>query len=295
MPGKIKFPNISNLIDRYLAGESIQELADEIVGSYKVVHRRFKSADVPLRGRRIDVQDIDAYIVRYLAGESEKSLSREMGCAREVLRRRLIESGVTPRNRSDGVTARWAKTDDAGRDAMLVNAHAAVRGRTVTTDERSRSAKSRERTQSGSVLSESILAADLRSLGYTVAQQKAISIYNIDIALEGPPLAVEVFGGGWHAYGRHVARFHERVKYLLDSGWHVLIVWVDGRRYPITADCAKHIHSFAQELRSDPSTGCQYRVILGNGETAPVRKSYLNTLADIERFSHSINAAGGAD
>lgn len=295
MSRKIEFSNFDNLIERYLAGESTYELASEIGISVSVIIRRLKGAGIAMRGVRKNISNIDTYIARYVAGESEKSLSAEMGISRPAFRRRLHESGVHIRDRSEGMSARWAITDDAGRAAMLTHAHAVTKGRKMTIDERSRNARSKEIAMSGIVLGESLLAQHIESLGYTVSHQKAIGIYNIDIALNEFPLAVEVFGGGWHAYGRHLARFHERVKYLLDSGWHVLIVWVDGRRYPITINCAKYIHALVQELRINPTDGCQYRVILGNGETAPVRKSYLNTPTDIERFSHSINAAGGAD
>jgi len=288
----IKEPNIDDLIQRYLAGESVDELARKNDISVQSIYRRFKKNGIPLRGPRLDIPNIDAYISRYLAGESENALSRELGVAREVLRRRLIENGVTPRSRSRGMTARWALATPEDKSAMLTNAHIASTGRKATVAERISQAITREKNLSNADISEHILSEFLAALEYTVTLQKAVGIYNLDIALNEFPLAVECFGGGWHSSSRHLARFHERTKYLLDSGWHILIVWIDSRRYPLSVGCAQYIHSLIQELSSNPPVRCQYRVILGNGETAPIQSSYLNTPSDIERFGHSVDSAG---
>jgi len=290
MTRKIELPNIDDLFIRYTTGESVKELAKSFGISQNTVLRSLKSGGVPIRTRKINVTNRSELLTRYCNGESEKSLSAEAGVNRDVFRRWLKEAGISPRNRSDGMIARWAIANREERIALLTKAHAAIRGRKISREAKLKHAITVEkRWESFASAAENVLASNLAALGYTLVQQKAIDIYNIDIALNEFPLAVEVFGGGWHAQGFHKRRFHERIKQIFDSGWNVIIVWVDGRRFPLTADCANYIHAFVQQSSVHPSVSREYRVIFGNGELAPISELYLNTPADIERFSHSID------
>lgn len=120
------------------------------------------------------------------------------------------------------------------------------------------------------------------SAGVETTLQKAIGPYNADLAAY--PVAVEIFGGNWHARGRHAARFPDRVRYFLDQGWNLVIVWVlDRRRWqsaiPLTPAAADYIASFVQLTRRDPSTRGQYRVIWGDGKEAATDGLDLNELA----------------
>ena len=290
MTRKIEFTNTNDLINRYVSGEPAKEIARSLGVSYNVIARILRENDIPIIGRKIDHPNRIGFIDRYIAGESEKSLSSEAGINRYVFRRWLKDAGISPRNRSAGMIARWVMTDSDGRAAMLTNAHIAAKNRIDTVECKIARAITKERIgRDRASIGENILTNDLVSLGYSIIQQKAVGVYNIDIAIDGHPVAVEIFGGGWHASKQHISTFHERVKYLFDSGWHVIIVWVDGLRFPLTSDCAKYIHSFVNELSRYKPVNRQYRVILGNGKTATIRKSYLNTPADIERFCHCVD------
>lgn len=238
-------------------------------------------------GPKIHISNFDDILCRYQAGESENKLASELGVSRQVVRRHLLESGIQPRGRSEAELIKWQRMTPEQRDRQVAAAHIAARGRTVSWEEKCRRAKALEGYDYLIVPVETELAEFLRSRGLDVTQQKAVGAYNIDVAINLPTVAVEVFGGQWHTCAEHKTRHYKRVKYLLNEGWHVLIIWVDARRYPISVGAHKYIISFTEELRRNPPALSEYRVILGNGEDAPIASSYLNTPADIKRLRGS--------
>lgn len=223
---------------------------------------------------------------RYEAGESLNKLAREVGISRFTITQRFRDIGIGIRTISDTMFARWANATPKQREAMLSRAHSVAKGRKVTDQERIQQAITREKTLSGATPAEYLLAGWLCESGVGITQQRAVWIYNLDIAIHEPPFAVEICGGGWHSHGRHLSRFHERIKYLLDGNWKVVIVWVDGLRHPLTRQCADHIVALTKLTGGNPAFGgVPYWVILGDGNTASICKTYLNTPADIERLS----------
>lgn len=104
------------------------------------------------------------------------------------------------------------------------------------------------------------LVAMLRARGIDLVQQKAIGPYNVDIATGS--VAVEVFGGGWH----NTHRDGVRLRYFLNRGWSVIVVWVDTKQYPLTADAAEYVVAHCELAKSNPAAARGYRVIRGSGE-----------------------------
>lgn len=237
--------------------------------------------------RIIEFANADNLIRRYVAGESENKLAREVGVSRSAFRNLLLKYKVVPRTQSESEFVKWKFMRPESRVSQVAAAHRAAKGRVATIDELTRRATSRERTFSNVSNDEIILATHLRDFGYSVTQQKAVHVYNLDIALDEFSIAVEVFGGGFHAYGSHLIRFFERTKYLLDSGWNVVIVWVDRVRYPMSIGASERVISYVEEFSRDPSIRGQYRVILGNGQNASACESKFNSRSVIERLSCS--------
>lgn len=233
---------------------------------------------------KIEVPNIDNLLKRYVAGESENELAREAGINRWTFRSRLLAAGITPRNQSQSETLKWASMTPAQRERQTAAAHKATKGRKASVLERIKRALTVEKKTIHTSPVEIELAQRLRDRGVNITPQKAVHMYNVDIAVNAPPIAVEVYGGHFHASGSHATRHHKRTKYLLDRGWSVLIVWIHARNYPLGVGCDDYIVSMIDELRRNPSTGSQYRVILGNGKLAPISKSYFNTPADIKRL-----------
>jgi hypothetical protein len=98
-----------------------------------------------------------------------------------------------------------------------------------------------------------------------IAHQRACGPYNIDL-LAGETIAVEVYGGGWHANGRHAARHGERTRYLLDRGFDVVIVWVEKKYGRAWVGALKHVVADLERSDRTPSAVREYRVIRRRGE-----------------------------
>lgn len=299
MPRILKDRHIDNLGRRYLAGETMTELAREVGVHVETLRKAFLRRGVYQKGKgpriapeRVSINGWDNILARYLAGESENSLSAELGINRWTFRQRLLKSDVAPRGRSEAETMKWASMTSDKRRSQVAAAHAATRGRTVSIEEQEARARTKARTLTKAVPIEFDLIDMLSSRGIDTIPQMALGPYNVDVAIDTPPIAIEIFGGGWHAYGDHRALFHKRVKYLLNCNWSVIIIWLDSRRYPLGPAAVDYIVTFVKHLRSQPAGWCEYRMILGNGQSAPIRKSYLNTPADIKRLGCSTDAAG---
>lgn len=208
------------------------------------------------------VLDDAAVVDRYVGGESENAIAKSLGVNRFVIRRRLLEAGVRPRSQSSSERVKWASMSADQRAAQIAAAHDATRGRKASRSERENRAATVEELGISTPMEARIMAW-LRDRGEQPRAQVACGPYNIDIAVRS--VAVELFGGGWHAHGSHRARAAQRARDLFDAGWQLLIIWTDRRR-PLGEVVADHIIAFAEETSSDPTRPPQYRVIWGNGQ-----------------------------
>lgn len=250
---RIDLPNLDNLIERYQAGATARELADEIGVSSQVILRNLKRAGVQTRrpGNQRHVVP-DEIIQRYVAGESALDLSRDSGLHEAIIRRELRERGIPIRPR------RSYKTN-------MRPAHDAVRGRHHTIDEKLLRAK----TNAARVLHASkyeIAFSDLLTdRGVEHVPQRQVGPYNIDLAVTELPIAVEIRGGNGGSHREpHRAK---RLEYLLSEGWNVLEVLVRyGRHRPVTGASADYLVAWLEELRGNPAAACQHRVVWANGE-----------------------------
>jgi len=232
----------------------------------------------------LKIPHFDNLLSRYMAGEPEHKLAREWGISRYALHSHLLESSIHVRTQSEMEFLKWSKMTPKQRANQTRNAHVATRGKKLPIETQIKRAKTVEQLQRPIAPAEKLLAQWLSAAGLSITQQKAVFIYNLDITINEPPIAVEIFGGYWHAYGTHLARFHQRTKYLLDSGWHVVIVWVDGIQHPLDVACADYIIALANELSTNPLVARQYRVIWGDSKSPPTAERYFNTTATIERL-----------
>lgn len=214
--------------------------------------------------RKIEGIDTDDLIHRHEAGESLEAAAHRLNVSRPLLYRRLAEVGFRARNQSEAMFVRMARTPRLERLRLVKRAHDAVRGKRQTDEHRVKIAQTRERTIRPTRTERKLIAL-LRRRSFSVVAQKAVGPYNIDVAITEPPIAVEVFGGRWHATGRHAARFRKRTDYLLNHGWHVIIIWVM-RDYPLEVGAANEVVAFTKMLSSNPATQCQELVLRGDGK-----------------------------
>jgi very-short-patch-repair endonuclease len=200
----------------------------------------------------------------YQSGISIKELSERFNIARTGITRRLKSTGIKLRNRSDAMYLRMSHTSSEERCRLSAAAHAAVRGKRRSEEELIK----RANTKGGDLRFSSrveLAAIDmLREQGFEIYPQKAIGKYNVDIAITEPPIAVEIFGGSWHSTGRHATRFNERIEYILNAGWNIVIVWVL-RDYPLEVGAINYIVAIAEKLRSTEPVRGEKHVIRGDG------------------------------
>ena len=236
---------------------------------------------MPRIRKNIDVENL---VKLYQSGVSEKKLADTFGINRWTVRQRLNSIGTHIRGRHEAELVKWRGMDIEHRAKRMEVVHKAARGRIATIAEREKRALTMERLQLRIVPVETTLADWLREAGLNITQQKAVGIYNLDIAINKPPIAVEIFGGGWHNTEHHLRIFYKRTKYLLNLGWSVVIIWLNARYFPLEIRSRDQIISIVDFIRANPTSGSQYQVFLGNGKPAPRNRNYLNDWATIERL-----------
>lgn len=272
---------IADLIKAYESGKSIGESAAVAGVSITVANREVRKAGVwENRQRRATPPGL---VEDFLGGESVKALAARHGIERSSVYRMLGEAGIDGRGRSSAMRLRWQHATDTERGAMLDAAHDTTRGRTPADAERTAIA----RAKGGQTMSayERDLGAAIAAKGISVAYGVPCGRYNIDI-VAGASVAVEVFGGNWHAYGRHAARFGERSRHVLDAEYDLLIVWAGKRTFDPVA-CAEHVVALAQLPDRNPSGRRQYRVIRGSGQVLAVREDDGNEIPLVVPFGGS--------
>lgn len=294
MAAKCSAIDLENAINRYIAGEthdaiwrtspgvSPERLTKEIIDrglkrDPKIDHSRSGNTRAQNLRRSLGIDDGDV-IRRYVGGESEKALAASFGCSRGVIRTLLNESGINPRNRSEGMYMRMAQSTPEQIAALTQAAHDAARGRSPSMEERCKIARSKQVNIYHQSPSERVLLAMLAERGiFDGIPQLAIGPYNVDIGAD--PVAVEVFGGGWHGFGHHAVSLPKRVNYLFDAGWNVIVVAVTANQVELTERAADEVVAFIEQSRRDPTFRRQYRVIRGSGNATSLFRLDLDKAA----------------
>lgn len=227
---------------------------------------------------------------RYLSGTSEKQLADEFDVSRCVIRLRLLESGIQPRGRAEAERLKWSLRKLRPNYRGIVkrqcsDAWKAATGRKKSFTEKVKFAESMAGKGRGKGeffvgdLHDALVARDI-----SVSWQHPIGCYNVDLALDELPIAVEIQRPGLKT-AKVMARtghstMQERLEYILDRGWSVLYIWcppgykyrgkepIPGTRYErFDVDAvADQTVAFLQATRGNPSTCGQYGMIGGHGQ-----------------------------
>lgn len=233
--------------------------------------------------------DADDLVRRYLAGESVYGLSLALGVDRSVIARHLRESNITLRSHSDAGIIRARRMTPAQRKTQATAANCAAKGRRKTIAEQCLTAQTRQRRGIGISSYERNLTSLLHKRGIDAIPQLAIGPYNCDLGAD--PVAVEVFGGGWHWHGYHARIVEKRFRYILNAGWTILVIAVS-KLYPITNETADYIATFIQRARRDPSLRRQYRMIRGDLEFMASGRLDDDEISIVPTFTRGRNALG---
>ena len=210
---------------------------------------------------KIVLDDLDYFIKEYFSGKSVKWLATQYGTCRQVIVRILNEHGITQRNRSQSMFNRMAQLNSKERKQLSQAAHDAVRGMTHSEESKIKRAFNHEQTKIRKGWGENQLITWLQKRSYKPIWQKAVNIYNIDIAI--PPVAVELLIAAAHPLCRPSDR--KKIEYLTNHGWFVLYICLRHRRY-FTEAIADYIVFVLNSVKRDPSLVGQYWVVRGAGK-----------------------------
>ncbi len=273
MTRKIEPANVEELYQAHMRGETVDSIRLRLGVTAKVVVRWFRQAGhVPRTSKQAREQmrgftdaEIPALYARYVAGESSVDIARSVGCHSAVLRLVFRRAGLAIRSESDAHRTEASRRTATERAARAAAAHDACRGKRQSRGHREKIAVTKERLLSHVGPEEKRVIALLRSRGISAAPQRAFGPYNVDV-LAGETVAVEIFGGHWHATGRHLARHSKRVRYLLDAGLHLVVIWIDGAHGDRWIRGLDEVVALTELARGDPAARRQYRVVWCDGE-----------------------------
>jgi hypothetical protein len=267
-------------------------MARQLGVSRNVIYRHLRVAGVALTGNR-SIYDQATALRMYNEGGSVKAIAKALGVQRKTITALLRKNGITPRSRSEAMFLRMAQATPEDRQRLTDAAHAAVRGRRMPEECGVRIAQGRERAKSHASPDALAIADGIISLGQPVTLEKAVGPYNLDIAFDELPVAVEVQGGHWHSHGRHGARIGKRREYLLSRGWNLVEIWRFGaRRRREIEPMAQNLITLAQSLRLDPAGRGEHRVIDGDLQPLSVCKSYGYDMAPVPGAEHRCEHSG---
>jgi len=240
--------------------------------------------------KRFNIDTNNLYRI-YQSGALLIDIAKQFGISWDCVRQRFIRAGLPLRSISESHRIAASRVSQEERSRRVAAAHNAIRNKRQSFEHRCKIALTREQKGLGISRIERRCLYFLEERGFKCIAQKAIGSYNVDIAITKPPITVEIFGGHWHASGRHADRFRKRIDYILNAGWHPIIVWVT-RDYPFEIGVIKYIVSVAEKLSSNKSIRRQEHMIRGDGELTSIGKRKFNNLPIISSSQTRDKATG---
>jgi transposase len=206
--------------------------------------------------------DVSELISLYAEGQSAKSLGTRYGVSPSTIRKELRKQGVQLRSHLD---------------AMGI-AIPGWRGKSIPQKVREKIASTKQERLSHISAGEQELTRLLNERGVTgLIPQQAVGRYNIDVGAK--PVAIEVFGGGWHSAGAHRRRTTSRYRFLLEHGWAVLVIWCIAEFKHISKEAADYAAAYIAEVRADASLLGAWRAIRADGVFISQGRSELDRIA----------------
>lgn len=230
--------------------------------------------------RMLEIPNLDDLIRDYESGMSLKKISDKSGIGRGVLFSRFEHNGVHMRGRSEAETLKWSRVKKSRTlvERQCSAAWDSVRGRKKSMSWRLKQAKAIKRPVGRF---EEAIANAVERCGIACERQFPLGIYNLDLALTGESVAVEI------ACSNHRRSLHrKRIEYIFNRGFDLLIVHRPvNSRVPINAPIVtEQIVRFCEATSSLPATCSQYGVIGCNGEPFATRCYDFNGYTRVEGF-----------
>lgn len=280
MGRKKKSIDVDYTIKSYIGGVSISQLVDKLSTCDTVIKRvlvengirvRTEREAKILRWKQTKRAATPEMISQYISGVSMNVIAKQHGISRgginakgqaTGLHRMLLDAGVTLRSQSQAESVKWRRMDDKTRGLQVRKAHLAK----------------------CSPVEIAFMEA-MRILGQSVIHQFPIGKYNVDFALQGFSIAVEI-QRVWPLRREDAIPQSQRIEQILNSGFHVLMV-VGKLTNPDAV--AQQVIAFANQIgTSKPQVG-SYWMISGNNQSSPRTCMYFNHLTRINRPCDALN------
>jgi len=224
--------------------------------------------------RILKIPNIDDLIKRYQSGVSLNQIAKDTGIVRITLWRHFVKKGVQMRGQSDSEALKWqTRRCPSMIQRQLSAAWAARSGAKDPLARRIKRAITREARGTHVFLHETEILRRLRSRGYCFVPQKAIGPYNVDLAMNESRVAVEIIGSQMNRSRR--SKYPERLEYILDQGWFVLLVSLRSALDVEYEPICNEIIRWADLAGSNKSLRGQYGVIGRNAKPLARSSDYV--------------------
>lgn len=261
---KRTFIDTDNLIKDYLAGTAISKLCVKYHSHFDKINNILREKGIK-RERPIHTVDKKAIIDLFNQGIGVRGIAKRLEIkTASTVKLILLQNGLKPRNCHEQQLVRMQNASPEERAKLTKKAHDTVRGRKKSFEEKEKHALAIFKKGTPNISKyETMLFDILRNKGLNPIQQFPLGIYNCDFAF--PSVIVEIFGGHWHWSGTHLAIIEERTRYILNSGYHLLMFAVNNIS-PFSERIADYIVSFLNFASTNPTATREYRMIWRAGE-----------------------------
>ena len=282
MTHEIEPSNVDDLVRRYESGSSANQIGRELGVNFKRVLRILRDAGVKIRGpadaKRCEHPTTEAaranspeIIRRYLKGQRPNALARAFGSTRMAVLGVLKANNISLRGRSEAEALKWAsgKHDRAFVERQCSAAWKSSRGRRKSLSTKLAIARTQHRRQTRVGYHEQQIRRHVH--GFAVEAQFPVGPYNVDLAIPEYGIAVEVQSSGHRRPTSSIRP--ERLEYILDRNWCVLVVYVPLHTKSIdAAGIGQQIVALAERVRRSPSLRGQYGMIGRNAKPVTPRR-----------------------
>jgi very-short-patch-repair endonuclease/transposase-like protein len=267
MAGKPMLLDREHIISLYQSFISIQDIATQFGVNHKTIRKVLHGAGIetPIH-RHTKKPNLEEVLTLYNQGIGVAGIAKRLGYGRTYMVCFFDKHGIRQRNRKEQQFERMKNSTQEQIAHLTQKAHKTAKGRKRSFEELRNRAVSRYKNQSfADSKYEAFFSDYLSKMKIEFDRQFPCGPYNLDFIIGY--VAVEIFGGNWHYSGLHFARFAERTKYVLNSGFFLICIFVSESKgdnfESIIND--KFIPVF-NSFRGDKSGITKYRVIWGTSE-----------------------------